>query len=207
MFVILSSTMRLFVAFDLDPEVRQQIQDFVSRVREFAPKVRWVTADSLHVTLKFIGERPESMIKQIEDSLNTIHCVQFQIEFARTGFFPNAKSARVFWIGIHADDSLPHLAEVIDDHLSVLDIAKEARTFSPHLTLARASGGSGAPGWRRGDRPNRQFAELQKFLDNHPAPDFGTMAAREFFLYRSQLSPTGSQYTKIARFELGSSES
>ncbi len=35
-----------------------------------------------------------------------------------------------------------------------------------------------------------------------PAPEFGTMTAREFFLYESQLMRGGSRYTKIARFGL-----
>jgi 2'-5' RNA ligase len=70
------------------------------------------------------------------------------------------------------------------------------------LTLARTRGGSGAPGRRKDDKFNRQFARLQEFLATHPAAEFGTMTAREFFLYRSQLSSKGSQYTKIARFDL-----
>lgn len=194
--------MRLFVALDLDSEIRERIQDFVLQVRELAPDARWVTAESLHVTLKFIGERPDNLVKQIEGSLNLIRNRQFQLQFTTAGFFPTAKSARVFWIGIHAKNGLGHLARAVDESLAAIGIQKETRAFSPHLTLARARGGSGAPGRQKGDRPNRQFSGLQKFIDEHPALDFGTMAAREFFLYRSQLSPKGSQYTKIARFEL-----
>jgi 2'-5' RNA ligase len=86
--------------------------------------------------------------------------------------------------------------------LAKIGIVQEDRAFSPHLTLARTRGGSGAPGRHKEDKPNRQLAKLQEFLGTHAAPDFGTMTAREFFLYRSQLSSKGSQYTKIARFEL-----
>jgi len=70
------------------------------------------------------------------------------------------------------------------------------------LTLARSSNASGAPGWRTGDKPNQQFAGLQEHLAKSPARSFGTMTAREFFLYRSKLSSKGSTYTKIARFQL-----
>ncbi len=96
---------------------------------------------------------------------------------------------------------LENWPEVIDDSLEKIGIAKENRIFSPHLTLARARGGSGAPGRHKGDKPNRQFAKLQEFLAKRPAPEFGSMTAREFFLYRSQLSSQGSQYTKIARIQ------
>jgi len=70
------------------------------------------------------------------------------------------------------------------------------------LTLARAREASGAPGWRKGDKPNRQFTKLQEHLEKSASTDFGTMTAREFFLYRSQLSSKGSRYSKIARFGL-----
>jgi 2'-5' RNA ligase len=43
---------------------------------------------------------------------------------------------------------------------------------------------------------------LQERLAAMPALDFGTMTAREFFLYQSQLSRTGSRYTKLERFAL-----
>ena len=95
-----------------------------------------------------------------------------------------------------------HLAATTEDALARLGIPKEQRAFSPHLTLARAGGGSGAPGWRRGDKANRQFAALQEQLKKGEQPEFGTMTAREFFLYRSQVSSKGSRYTKIAKFQL-----
>ncbi len=198
--------MRLFVALDLDPEIRQRIQDFVSRIRGLAPNARWISADSLHITLKFIGEAPDHLVGDIGAALSSVRCQQLQLRFSGTGFFPNPNSARVFWIGIQSGDGLTQLAQMIDTSLSGIGIPRESRSYSPHLTLARTSGGSGAPGRLRGDRPNRGFAKLQDFLGEHPAPDFGTMAAREFFLYRSRLSPKGSQYSKMERFELISAD-
>jgi|SRR5215469_1089443 len=192
--------MRLFVALDIDEEIRKKIAQFVERVRGLAPHARWVTAESLHVTLKFIGEKPDAMVDDIKAELKRISGEPFRVSFRGCGFFPTAKSARVFWAGIDADAGLATLAQAVDSTLVKLGVPKEAREFSPHLTLARAGGGSGAPAWRKGDRPNRQFAALQSRLDE--APEFGTMAAGEFFLYRSQLSPKGSRYTKIARFPL-----
>jgi RNA 2',3'-cyclic 3'-phosphodiesterase len=199
---MLNGGMRTFIALDLDPAIRQRIQNFMEEVRGLAPDVRWVSAESLHVTLKFIGEKPDAKVSQIVEALSSIHAEPFQLRFGGAGFFPTAKAARVFWIGIQAQDALIRLARAIDESLAKIGIAKEDRAFSPHLTLARASGRSGTPGPRKNDKTNRLFAKLQDFLDSHPAPDFGTMTAREFFLYRSQLSSKGSQYTKIATFEL-----
>lgn len=199
---MLNADMRTFVALDLEPDIGDRIRNFIEEVRALASDVRWVSAESLHVTLKFIGEIPDATVKPVEEALSSIRAEPFQLRFCGAGFFPTAKAARVFWIGIEAGSGLVELATMVEESMTAVGIPKEKRSFNPHLTLARAGGGSGAPGWRKGDRPNRQFAKLQEFLDKHPAPDFGTMTAREFFLYRSQLSSKGAQYTKMARFEL-----
>jgi 2'-5' RNA ligase len=196
--------MRLFVALDLQEEIRRRIETFINEVGDLAPGARWVNPESLHVTLKFIGEKPDAMVKSIEEKLASIKGQPLNIRCSETGFFPTPRSARVFWIGIQADAGLAELARKVEDGLAEISIPKEKRDFSPHLTLARASGGSGAPGRRKGDKTNRVFANLQEKLAQRSAAEFGTMTAREFFLYRSQLSPKGSKYTKIARFELGS---
>jgi RNA 2',3'-cyclic 3'-phosphodiesterase len=196
--------MRIFVALDIEEEIRVRISGFITEMRELAPDVRWVTPGSLHLTLKFIGEKPDASVKQIEKSLASISATVFNISFRGAGFFPTAKSARVFWVGIEADVGLVKLASDIEDALFAIGIAKESRAFSPHLTLARA--GSGAPSRQRSDKQNKRFERLQQRLSNAPYPEFGAMTSREYFLYRSQLSSQGSRYTKIARFELRSAE-
>ena len=196
--------MRLFVALDLEEEIRNRIESFINEVRKLVPDARWMNPESLHVTLKFIGEKPDSMVKQIEDTLASIKGAPIELRFWKTGFFPTPKSARVFWVRIEAGAVLEKLARNVEDSLAEIDIPKEKRAFSPHLTLARARGGSGAPRRRAGDKANRAFASLQQKLAELPPPDFGSMTAREFFLYSSQLSLKGSHYSKIARFPLSS---
>jgi RNA 2',3'-cyclic 3'-phosphodiesterase len=194
--------MRLFLALDISDTIRERIARFVEGAQGFAPDVRWVKAESLHVTLKFIGEQPEPAVEPIRQALASITASAAEIHFRGYGFFPTAKSPRVFWIGMEAGQELPALAAVIDDKMAALGIPKEDRAFSPHLTLARGAGGSGAPRWRKGDGPNRTFQHLQEKLSALAAPEFGTMTAREFFVYQSQLSPKGSKYTKLAAFPL-----
>ena len=194
--------MRLFIALDIDDTIRDRISRFTDGVSGFAPEARWVKPESLHITLKFIGEQPDAMIDQIKHALTTVKTISLTIHFRGYGFFPTAKSARVFWIGMEAGPDLASLARTIDKNTATLGIPKEARAYSPHLTLARGAGGSGSPRWRREDGPNRSFQRLQEKLAALPVPDFGTMTAREFFLYQSKLSPKGSTYTKLAGFSL-----
>jgi RNA 2',3'-cyclic 3'-phosphodiesterase len=195
--------MRLFVALDIDDRIRQRITRFVEGVEGFAPDARWVKAESLHVTLKFIGEQPDAALTHIKEALATIKANGTEIHFRGYGFFPTAKSARVFWIGMEAGPELAALAGIIDEKTAALGIPQEERVFSPHLTLARAGGRSGSPRRMKGDRPNRVFQRLEEKLSVLPVPEFGTMAPGEFFLYESQLSPKGSKYTKLERFALG----
>jgi 2'-5' RNA ligase len=193
--------MRLFVALDIDDVVRSRIARFLDGVREFALDARWARAESLHVTLKFIGEKSTEDVERIKSALDTIVADAFEMNYRGYGFFPSARSPRVFWIGIEAGPTLSALAALVDDRLASFDIPKEEHAFTPHLTLAR-SGSSGSPRRQKADRPNRNFQRLQEKLAALPAPEFGTMTVREFFLYQSQLSPAGSKYAKLAGFAL-----
>ena len=198
--------MRLFIALDIDDEIRERIARFAEGVSGFAPDARWTRPDSLHVTLKFIGEQAEPILEEINGALGTIAASEVALQFRGYGFFPTAKAPRVFWIGIEAGPELATLAVAVDQQSARLGVPKEDRAFSPHLTLARdgARGvsSSGSPHRHKDDGPNRRFQRLQEKLTALPLPEFGTMTAHEFFLYRSQLSPGGSKYTKLARFEL-----
>ena len=194
--------MRIFVGIDLEDEIRTKIARFLDGVRGFDSDARWVRPESLHITLKFIGEQKPEQVAAITGRLQLVKGKTAEIRFAGYGFFPTAKAPRVFWIGIQFGPELAELASSVDSALAELQIPREERPFSPHLTLARGSGGSGSPKWRKGDGPNSAFAELQKRLAAMSELDFGTMTAREFFIYQSQLSPGGSKYSKLQGFPL-----
>ena len=196
--------MRLFIALDIPDEIRQRIERFVEGVRNFAPGAKWVQPESLHLTLKFIGEKNPESAEQIKEALAAIKTNSFDLSFRGCGFFPTPNAARVFWIGIDHKPELTTLAQQVDEATALLGIPKEEHAFTPHLTLARAGRDSGAPRWMKTDAPNKRFGKLQDKLAALSAPEFGTMTAREFFLYESQLMRGGSRYTKIAKFALSS---
>jgi len=196
--------MRIFIGIDLDAEVRSRISRFLEGVQGFAPEARWVRPESLHITLKFIGEQPAERVEAIAAHLRRVEGSAFEIRSGGYGFFPTAKAPRVFWIGIQAGSQLAELADSIDKAVAELGIPREDRAFSPHLTLARGGAGrrSGSPKWRKGDGPNAIFSTLEKRLAAMGDLDFGSMTAHEFILFQSQLSPKGSRYTKLQSFPL-----
>jgi RNA 2',3'-cyclic 3'-phosphodiesterase len=196
--------MRIFIGIDLDPEVRKRIERFLEGVEGFAPAARWMRPESLHITLKFIGEQTPERMEAITERLRRVEGSALEIRAGGYGFFPTAKAPRVFWIGIHAGPQLAELAESIDVATAELGIPREDRPYSPHLTLARAGAGRrlSSAKERKADGPNAVFAVLEKRLAAIGELDFGTMTANEFILYQSQLSPAGSKYTKLQRFPI-----
>lgn len=196
--------MRLFIALDIPEAIRRNIARFSDGLRGFAPDARWVGPETFHITLKFIGEQSPSEVERLKYVLASVEMPPFDVTFRGYGVFPNPRSARVFWVGIHADERLPQLAGAVDAATSRLGIPREQNALHPHLTLARARGASGSPHQRSGKPTGARspFARVQEKLQGIVEPDFGTMTATEFFLYESKLSPKGAQYTKIERFAL-----
>jgi 2'-5' RNA ligase len=191
------NAMRLFFALEIDAAIRERITAYVDGVRRI-PGVRFMPPDSYHVTLKFLGEVRD--LDRVQRAVATIRAERFELTFRDLGFFPNARSPRILWAGIHADNRLPALASALDDALATNGFPREERPFQPHLTLARS--GSGDPRPRRDERPVTGFRALVYAVEKNPPPEFGTMAANEFCLYESKLSPHGAQYTKLARYPL-----
>ena len=156
----------------------------------------------LHVTLKFIGEQSEAQVDEIKRALAAIEADHFEMSFRGYGFFPTARAPAVFWVGIEADSNLASLAATVNSRLIAAPHSKRGTRLqrAPHAGSERRRLRFAPSG--KGRQANRNFQRLQEKLVALPAPEFGTMTARDFFLYQSQLSPGGSKYTKLAGFSL-----
>ena len=191
--------MRLFVGLDIPQSIRDAIAAYVDDMRRIAPDVKWVRPESYHVTLKFIGEWKRD-VREVISALEKVEGPPVAIAFRKSGFFPNDRSPRVFWVGIEADSNLVPLARKVDRACSALGIESEDREFSPHLTLARS--GSGSPRPKHDEPTTLGMKRLAERIAGIPAPEFGTMHATEFFLYESKLSAGGARYSKLKAFPL-----
>jgi len=185
--------MRLFIALDIPEDVRERLREYVERVRIYAPEARWARLESLHVTLKFIGEVNDAKVQEIKDALTRVKGEPFQVDFKEVGFFPNPRSARVFWAGVSSIDALSQLASAVEESAEKAGVAREKRPYHAHLTLARAPEAGAS---------RHCFRLLQERLSSETPPQFGTMTAQEFFLYQSQIMRGGARYTKLQRFPL-----
>jgi RNA 2',3'-cyclic 3'-phosphodiesterase len=180
--------MRLFVALEVPSTVRENLARLLKSLHAVSPQTRWVRPENLHVTLKFIGEVPETKLAPIRAALAHVNSDQpDMLDFRGLGFFPNEKHPRVFWAGIEASENLKTLAVDIDKATETLGIPREPRPFSPHLTLARFE-------------PPRLPDRLRAAIQENAARDFGSLQTNQFHLIESKLKPSGAEYTTVESF-------
>ncbi len=181
---------RAFIAVDLPADVRDAIGAAQSRLQQkpLGVKVSWSRVENLHLTLQFLGDVAEERLPVIsaglENALTTLS--SFSVEVFGVGGFPDLNRPRVIWVGCR--DNLGQLA-MLADVVRGLGLVKEHREFAAHLTLGRI----------KFPRPD---AALTRALDSLTTQGFGTMRVDEVHLFRSQLHPQGSIYTKISSHKL-----
>lgn len=186
--------MRLFVALEVPAALKENLAALLKALRAVSPETRWVHTANIHVTLKFIGEVPETKLADIRGALAGVRSEQpVRLDSRGLGFFPNEKHPRVFWAGIVASPNLKTLAADIDAATEKLGIPREQRPFSPHLTLARFES-------RR--LPEKLRATIQEFSER----DFGSLCTGQFHLIESKLKPSGAEYTTVESFSFAAAE-
>lgn len=178
--------MRLFTGIDLPESVIANLSRLIDRLRP-AADARWSAPANLHITTKFIGAWPEERLEELKRALTALpEYAAIPITVEKLGFFPNARSPRVFWAGIAGGPELQRLARDTDAALAKLGVIPEQRAFSPHLTLARI--------------PDPPVSGLLDAIQQVTGTDFGSFEADRFHLYLSKPGPKGPVYTKLAEF-------
>lgn len=191
--------MRLFVALEIPAAVRRNLSALIEELRAADAaatknKARWVPAENLHVTLKFIGNVDAGKLETIRAVLGEVGSDgEVELRFRGVGFFPNEKRPRVLWAGIAASPNLAPLAARIDALLEKLGIARETREYAPHLTLARFD-------------PPGISDKLRAAAQENAAREFGAVRAGEFHLFESKTRPTGAEYTRLSSFSFAQAE-
>jgi len=155
-------------------------------------KATWSRDANLHLTLKFLGEIPQTSVPDISTAASraVAGIAPFSIRLEQTGAFPKQGQPRVLWVA--TNDSSGKLSELharLEDELATAGFARDDRPFHPHLTVARL----------RQPRHARTLAAAHKELEFEPAE----IAVSELLVIRSELSSEGSQYTVVSRHALG----
>jgi len=180
--------MRVFIAIDLSTEMRSALAKLQQELEPLTDTARWVAPESIHVTLKFIGEIAEKRLADIDASLTGLTWKSFAITVRGVGFFPGNRSPRVFWAGMEAP-TMQNLAEQLDSRMERLGFDKEKRAFRPHITLARA-------------RDNRIDSSLVTAAAQYAEHAFGSFTVDRVFLFKSILKPSGAVYERLKEYLL-----
>lgn len=184
--------MRLFTGISIAPDVLANLAKLLDSLRTTAP-VKWSPAENLHITMKFIGEWPGERLDDVIDALEGIAVgPPIEISINGLGWFPNPHSPRMLVAVVHAPESLRRLAHAIDETTHGLGLPMETKAYSAHVTLARIKNSEG-------------LFPLKQAIAALPTVDFGSFTARDFHLYLSKMSPSGSVYTRLADFALAKS--
>jgi 2'-5' RNA ligase len=186
---MLAATVRLFIAINLPDDVRQRIHAAAEPLRRAAPDVAWTPVERLHLTLRFLGERPDGEREPLAAMLAEVgeRHAPLALTIEGGGAFPTLARPRVIWAGVAADPRLELLHHDVEASCVALGYEPEGRAFRPHLTLGRARGGiEPAAGRVALSRAAREIA-LREEIDVDSVD-----------LMRSDAGPRGPRYTRLA---------
>ena len=175
--------MRVFVAVEVhDRDIINGITD-LQKSMGLAGKV--VEPNSLHFTLRFLGEVDSHQAAKIADALATIRFGGFDVELRGVGTFGGPRRPRVLWVGADpaGGRSMGELAGMVDGALEKLGWRRD-KPFRAHLTVMRIKNGGG-------------LGDLSAYRDRV----WGTQRIRSIKLKKSVLDRTGPTYTDLAEVE------
>ncbi len=186
--------MRLFVAVLIPPDLMHSLAQEQARLKRHLPDraLRWVAPENFHITLLFLGEQPEGRLGAIREALQqaSTGVEPFTIQVQGLGVFPSWHRPQVLWSGVEQGTaSLTQLAQRLQQNLLE---TPERKPFHAHITLARIKEQG------QSDLAKRLLMQVEP-RKNHL---FGAYEASHISLMRSELTPQGSRYTELERFEL-----
>ncbi|HEX6781431.1 MAG TPA: RNA 2',3'-cyclic phosphodiesterase [Solirubrobacterales bacterium] len=183
---------RLFVALDLPDEIREGIGAW-GREALADPALRPVAPESLHVTLAFLGFRPEEEIEAIAALVRERTGPAPWVELLDPVPRPSRGRARLYALPALSPGTEALQAGVGQGLAEAGFFEPEKRPFWPHVTVARVRPEG------RGSRRPAVVSEPPGKL--HPGLSEARIC-RRMTLYRSELQPTGARYVPLAQVQL-----
>ena len=184
--------LRLFIAVNLESRVRDKITSAIDGFPIDRLPWRWTRPGTWHLTLKFLGETPESDVATISRCLDGVAARHrtFELELRNFGGFPSLKRPRVLIFNVDRGSAeLSRLAADVDETLvDVMGLEPGARQFHPHLTVARVK--------------SRIPADLAGRLESVPGLAGAVQPVASFDLIKSELHREGARYECLKAFAL-----
>jgi len=182
---------RTFICIEIPQEHIEKLSYWIKQHKSLTDEVRWVKAETIHLTLKFCGERPQELVVELIEKLERYKPQgALQLSLGGIGGFPNLEKPRVIWTAVGGEiDRLVKLAMQFEKIASSCGMERSNKAFTPHVTLGRRTAFGGLPAF-----------VTEKFLSE--AINLPAWTADEFVLMQSRLLPTGAEYTQLARYKI-----
>ena len=190
---MVSQTIRSFIAIELPAAVIALLDRVQQELKALGLKARWVRPQSIHLTLKFLGNIDCAVIDEIGRAMAEAagEYAPFTLTVGGIGFFPGIRRPRVVWIGLGgATAVLLNLQGNLADRLAAVGFAKEKRSFKAHLTVGRI---------RQAVNPNI----LDQAIQAYSVIGNLKFSADRIILFKSDLKPSGAVYSHLKQVELG----
>lgn len=178
-------TIRTFIAIKISRELEAAFDTLIRRMKKNPGPVRWVNPQSIHLTLKFLGEITPAQVEEVCNGLEkaVAGIPSFSLKPGSKGAFPNPKRPRIFWIGL-AEAGEAHLFQLqknIEEEMALCGFPKEGRPFKPHLTVGRV-------------KDSRGIETISNIFMEYDFPEIEFVAG-EVLMMKSELTPKGTIYT------------
>jgi 2'-5' RNA ligase len=178
---------RTFIAIDIPLGTRDGLRRLGETLKGSNAAVSWVRPESIHLTLKFLGDIPPEQVEVIQNTLKEVvkSVIPFRLQPAGCGAFPSIKQMRIVWVGLGGNwELLRELQRRVEAATAQLGFKPEDRPFKPHLTIGRVKGRQG-------------LRALQEILTAHSGFEAEAFDVTELVLYKSELRPEGARYTPL----------
>jgi len=177
---------RSFIAFEVgDERVLRSIMEAQDMLRRTGASLKLVDPSNIHVTMKFLGNIPVTIVDSIYEEMKKIAFEPFKIKIKGLGAFPNIRRINVIWAGIREGaKELREISTGLESNLQALGFEPDRKGFSPHLTIARVRTGRGKD-------------DLAKCIEGLADQEFGVIEAECLKLKKSVLTPKGPIYSLL----------
>jgi len=191
------SVLRTFIAVELDTTIRDALSALHAKLAREVPhrSVRWVRPEGIHLTLKFLGDTPETKISKVSQTLMRAAAPipAMDLTVVGLGCFPNPRRPRVIWVGIQErTGTLKSLWQSVEEHISPLGWPTDSRGFHPHLTLGRVN--------RR--TCSTDTHTVGQLVASARVGHIAQIHVTHVSFIRSTLMPSGAEYATLAEAKL-----
>lgn len=183
--------LRTFACITIPNPQMKIVSNWISFRRRESHELRWAYPETMHITLKFCGERPSETVSMLLNNLKNISSIgQFDIYIEDIGGFPDLIRPRVVWASVKGDiERLSALRNEVEKAALKASIPRENKKYTPHVTIGR----------RNSDRPlPEEIISSMRSAELLTEP----WTVREITLMRSELSPMGPRYTPLGLFKI-----